>query len=70
MGNLWKEWNSRIFNENPSSREVVWNKIHTNIQETLNLDPWTEEEFKCTSSEAKIWDNWGFTILMSSNTPK
>ena len=70
LWNLWKERNNKIFNENPSLLDVVWKQIHSNIQETLNLANWSEEDFKCNSKETEIWENWRFFILISPNTPK
>lgn len=42
--NIWKERNNRIFNDHPSSTEATWIKVHSQIQDTLNLSLWFIED--------------------------
>jgi hypothetical protein len=37
---IWKEKNHRIFKSSSLSWQNVWDKIHSNIKETINLDPY------------------------------
>jgi hypothetical protein len=53
---IWKERNRRIFNSVTRNWQEVWTTIHTNINETISLHPWTEQDLKAhkmkiTSSE-------------------
>lgn len=70
LWNTWKEQNNRIFNDKSSPVEACWLKIHSNIQETLHLTKWTEEDLKYDLQEQRIWDCWGFTISTSCDISK
>ena len=54
--------------ENSMIEEEYWRKIHSSIQETLNLQSWTEEDLKCNSQEQHIWNNCNLTISISATS--
>eukprot|EP00253_Pinus_taeda_P007163 PITA_07163 len=68
MWNLWKEHNRRIFKNQSMDEQQVWKIINQNVQETLSIKCWTQEDFPSNDKEQAIWHNWQIN-LQSSNSP-
>eukprot|EP00253_Pinus_taeda_P034383 PITA_34383 len=68
MWNLWKERNRRIFKDHSMDVQQVWQTIVMNIQETLSIKSWSQEDFPSTNKEQAIWNNWQIH-LSSTNFP-
>eukprot|EP00253_Pinus_taeda_P002060 PITA_02060 len=62
MWNIWKERNRRVFKDQAMDMEQVWNIIKQNLQETLLLKSWSQEDFPSSNQERAIWNNWLFQI--------
>jgi hypothetical protein len=58
---LWKEWNRHIFLTTHQDWQTIWTQIHSNIIETINLQPWKETNLKCPTHEQSILDSWNVT---------
>jgi hypothetical protein len=54
LWNIWKERNGRIFKSITRSWQEVWNTIQTNINETLSLQQWTEQDLTPPPNEFHI----------------
>jgi len=57
---IWKERNGRIFKDHTRSLEEIWKLLHQNIEETIFLKTWYQEEFLTIPQEQSIWNNWNF----------
>eukprot|EP00253_Pinus_taeda_P020669 PITA_20669 len=68
MWNLWKERNRRIFKNQSMDEQQVWKIINQNIQETLSIKCWSQEDFPSNDKEQAIWHNWQIN-LQSPNSP-
>eukprot|EP00253_Pinus_taeda_P003415 PITA_03415 len=68
MWNLWKERNRRIFKNQSMDEQQVWKIINQNVQETLSIKCWSQEDFPSSDKEQAIWHNWQIN-LQSSNSP-
>jgi hypothetical protein len=69
---LWKERNRRIFHSQPSPPTLLWNTILLHLQETLQLQLWTKEDFPTDPGELSLLNSWGFSLAHStplSNPP-
>jgi hypothetical protein len=55
---IWKEKNRRIFKSSSLSWQDVWAKIHSNIKETINLDPWMDQDQIFPTNELIILKAW------------
>jgi ribonuclease HI len=64
---LWKERNRRIFHSQPSPPTLLWNTILLHLQETLQLQLWTKEDFPTDPGELSLLNSWGFSF--SHSTP-
>jgi len=58
MWTIWKERNHCIFKDQSSPLEILWNKFFQNLQETLLLQTWYEEDFPSIPQAQNIWANW------------
>eukprot|EP00253_Pinus_taeda_P029767 PITA_29767 len=58
MWNIWKERNRRIFKDQSMTLEHIWKGLHHNIQETLSLKCWSQEDLASSPQEQAIWNNW------------
>ena len=59
---LWKERNKRIFKNKSSSLDSIWDIIFHNLQESLSLHSWKDDDFPKQPKEIAIWQNWNFII--------
>jgi len=59
---IWKEWNRCIFKDQCTPIEVLWSNFCINLQETLMLQTWHEEDFPTLPQEQNIWTNWNLRI--------
>eukprot|EP00253_Pinus_taeda_P026720 PITA_26720 len=66
LWNLWKERNRRIFKNQNSPIEIIWNRLKGNLRETMLLHPWTKEDFPTADNEKNILDNWELQIPQES----
>lgn len=57
MWTIWKERNSRIFKDHSRPLENIWKIICQNIEETLSLKTWYQEDLPTTPQEQSIWAN-------------
>jgi hypothetical protein len=55
---IWKEKNRRIFKSSSLRWQDVWAKIHSNIKETIKLDPWMDQDQICLTNELIILKAW------------
>jgi hypothetical protein len=55
---IWKERNQRIFENKCISEESVWTTFKIHLQETLLLQPWSEQDLQANQTEAIILKNW------------
>eukprot|EP00253_Pinus_taeda_P032484 PITA_32484 len=62
---LWKERNNRIFNNKSRSVDILWLLLKLNLQETLALRAWSENDWPTLPQEILIWQNWNFNITYS-----
>jgi len=62
MWNIWKERNRRIFKNQSMTLEQIWKGIHHNINETLSINGWSQEDFPSQSQEQAIWNNWQIKV--------
>eukprot|EP00253_Pinus_taeda_P011233 PITA_11233 len=72
---LWKERNNRVFNNRSRSAKILWLLLKYNLQETLALRAWTENDWPTSPREKIIWNSWNLNISYSqqdihSNPPK
>jgi len=58
MWTIWKERNKRIFKDQSSSLETIWNNVCQNLKETLILQTWHDDDLPSLPQEKNIWDNW------------
>jgi len=54
---IWKERNGIIFKDHTRSLEDIWKILHQNIEETIFLKTWYQEDFPTTPQEQSIWNN-------------
>eukprot|EP00253_Pinus_taeda_P033659 PITA_33659 len=57
---IWKERNGRIFKSQFKSKEEIWLIIKNNIEETIFLKTWYQDDFPTLPQEQSIWNNWEF----------
>eukprot|EP00253_Pinus_taeda_P013020 PITA_13020 len=62
---LWKERNNRVFNNKSRSAEILWLLLKYNLQETLALRAWTENDWPTSPQEKHIWQTWNLNITYS-----
>eukprot|EP00253_Pinus_taeda_P028336 PITA_28336 len=57
---LWekKEINRRIFKDHSAPLENIWKIICQNIEETISLQTWYQEDLPTIPQEQSIWVNW------------
>ena len=55
---LWKERNRRIFKHQSTPLDIIWRNFSNNLQESLALHSWQEEDLPKQPKEAIIWKNW------------
>lgn len=67
LWSLWKETNKRIFKSQSTPLETIWNNFNNNIQESLALHSWQEEDFPKQPKEIAIWESWQFKIPPTPN---
>jgi len=61
MWTIWKERNCRIFKDQSSPLEVLWNNVCQNLRETLMLQTWYEEDFPSIPQEQIYGQNGIFS---------
>jgi hypothetical protein len=66
---IWKERNRRIFNSVTRNWQDVWTTIHTNINETISLHPWMEQDLKIPQNETNILSAWRLNINPTPERP-
>eukprot|EP00253_Pinus_taeda_P029276 PITA_29276 len=69
MWNLWKERNRRIFKNQSMDGQQVWKIINKNVQETLSIKCWSQEDFPSNNKEQVIWNNWQIHLQYSNFLP-
>jgi len=69
MWNLWKERNRRIFKNQSMDEQQVWQIIYKNVQETLSLQRWSQEDFPSNNKEQAIWNNWQLHLQFPTILP-
>lgn len=68
LWNIWKERNRRIFKNLSSNKEDIWNRVHANIQETMLLKTWTQQDLPTEDNEKNILNNWGLQMPQEPTT--
>jgi len=68
LWNIWKERNRRIFKNQNSTTEAIWNRIKSNLRETMLLQHWAKEDYPSADNEKNILDNWELQIHEDSAT--
>eukprot|EP00253_Pinus_taeda_P008637 PITA_08637 len=68
LWNIWKERNRRIFKNQNSPIEIIWNRLKGNLRETMLLHPWAKEDFPTADNEKNILDNWELQIHQETIT--
>eukprot|EP00253_Pinus_taeda_P002560 PITA_02560 len=68
LWNLWKERNQRIFKNQTSPIEIIWNRLKDNLRETMLLHQWTKEDLPTADNEKNILDNWGLSITQETTS--
>lgn len=58
MWAMWKERNNIIFKDHSMLLEDIWKIICQNIEETISLKTWYQEDLPTTPQEQSIWANW------------
>eukprot|EP00253_Pinus_taeda_P032540 PITA_32540 len=69
MWNLWKERNRIIFKNQSMDEQQVWQIINKNVQETLSIKCWSQEDFPSNDKEQAIWNNWQIHLHFSNVLP-
>lgn len=59
---LWKERNKQIFKNQASSLDPLWISFSINLQESLALRSWNEEDYPTNPKEISISKNWNIRI--------
>lgn len=65
---LWKERNRRIFKNQSTPLDIIWSNFSNNLQESLALHSWQEEDLPKQPKEAVIWQKWQLKIPITPNT--
>ena len=65
---LWKTYNSRIFENKTKKIWEIWNLIEAHLKETITLIHWTHEEFTAEENEIIILYEMGIFELPINNT--
>eukprot|EP00253_Pinus_taeda_P029073 PITA_29073 len=68
LWNIWKERNRRIFKNQNSTIEIIWNRLKGNLRETMHLHPWAKEDFPTADNEKNILENWELQIHQETTT--
>eukprot|EP00253_Pinus_taeda_P026927 PITA_26927 len=58
MWNIWKERNWKVFKDQALNLEQIWTIIKQNLQETLSIKDWSQEDMPTNNKEQAIWNNW------------
>ena len=67
LWSIWKERNKRIFKNQCSSIDNIWNLLCKNLQETLMLRSWKEEDWPTLDNEKTIMKNWQIHLTQGSH---
>jgi hypothetical protein len=59
--NIWKECNRRIFEDQSSSEDTLWETCRKQMLETIHLQSWSDLDFKAQPNEALILQRWDIT---------
>lgn len=62
MWAIWKERNDRIFKDHSVPLENIWKIICQNIEETISLKTWNQEDLPKSPQEQSIWANWNLNL--------
>eukprot|EP00253_Pinus_taeda_P035953 PITA_35953 len=62
LWSIWKERNKRIFKNQCSQIEDIWKRLCTNLQETLMLRKWSQEDLPSQANEENILNNWHLVL--------
>lgn len=65
----WKERNRWIFKNQFTPLHGLWNNFCINLQETLTLQKWQEEDLPTILQENIIWENWNLGNSQISKHP-
>ena len=65
---LWKERNKRIFKNQSTPLDMIWNSFINNLQESLALHSWQDEDLPKQPKEISIWQNWQLKISIIPNS--
>eukprot|EP00253_Pinus_taeda_P015289 PITA_15289 len=57
---IWKERNGRIFKNQFKSLDEIWTNIKKNLEETISLKTWYQDDLPTLPQEQSIWNNWEF----------
>lgn len=59
---LWKERNGCIFKNQCTPLDIIWHNFCNNLQETVALQNWHEEDLPTLPQEKNIRENWHLSI--------
>eukprot|EP00253_Pinus_taeda_P007130 PITA_07130 len=62
LWSIWKERNKRILKNQGSQIEDIWKRLCGNLQETLMLRSWSQEDLPSQTNEKSILDNWQLVL--------
>lgn len=66
---IWKERNKRIFKDRSSPLEIIWGNFCHNLQETLAIGKWTQEDLPSIDAKKAIWENWNLNLQLDAHSP-
>ena len=66
---IWKERNSRIFQERERSLEASWKSIYSNLLETIYNMQWSDENKEFIGWEKSVAEAWGLDKGVISDLP-
>lgn len=56
---VWKELNSRIFQDTKLNTQHVWSKVESHVQEMIETKKWIKKDWETRDLEKGIHVGWG-----------
>lgn len=66
---ILRERNQCIFKNQTTPIKIIWRNLCNNLQETLALHSWSDDDFPTCPQERIIWQNWNLKIIQTQEHP-